>query len=173
MPRDSACALQLPLFVHDTVEYLEPLARYEATRPILKGERSLPQQSQATGRNYWRLWRDLQRFRRDGLLGLIDRRSLPHARGKPGAAVFLPQHLQQHVVRLAMAHPFTARELARTVRDGYHYAVDHRGIQRVLARHQLSPQALQRHRQRARHAPSPPWPPGYHLGLPFEPTTHT
>jgi hypothetical protein len=30
MPRDSARALQLPLFIRDTVEYLEALARYEA-----------------------------------------------------------------------------------------------------------------------------------------------
>jgi hypothetical protein len=94
MPRDSARALQLPLFVHHTVGYLEALARYETIRPVLKGERSLPQQSQATGMNYWRLWRDLQRFRRNGLLGLIDRRTLPHARGKPGAVVFLPRYIQ-------------------------------------------------------------------------------
>jgi hypothetical protein len=128
MSRDSACAPQLPLFVHDTVGYRNALTRYEAIRPVLKGERSLPQQSHVTRVNYWRLWRDLQRFRRSGLLGLVDRRTLPHPRGKPGAAVFLPRHIQQHVVRLAMAHPFTARELARMVRDGYHYAVDHRGI---------------------------------------------
>ena len=156
MPRDSTRALQLPLFVRDTVGYLEAIARYEAIRPVLKGESSLPQQSQATGMNYWRLWRDLQRFRRSGLLGLIDRRTLPHARGQPGADVFLPRHIQQHIVRLAMAHPFTARELARIVREGYHSPIDHRGIQRVLARHHLSPKALQRHHQRARQAPSPP-----------------
>jgi hypothetical protein len=153
MPRDSAHALQLPLFVRDTVGYPDALIRYEAIRPVLKGERSLRPQSQQTGVNYWRLWRDLRRFRRSGLLGLVDRRSLPHARGKPGADVFLPRHIQQHVVRLAMAHPFTVRELARIVRDGYRYAVDHRGIQRVLARHHLSPERLQRHHQRAAQAP--------------------
>jgi hypothetical protein len=103
---------------------------------------------------------------------LIAQRTLPHARGKPGAAVFLPQHLQQHVARLAMAHPFTARELARMVRDSYRSAVDHRGIQRVLAQHQRSPEVLQRQHQRARRAPSPPWPPGHQFGLPCEPTTH-
>jgi transposase InsO family protein len=75
-------------------------------------------------------------------------------------------------VRLALAHPFTARELARVVRDGYHYPVDHRGIQRVLEQHHLSTEALQRHRQRAHQAPSPPWPPRHQLGLPFEPTAH-
>ena len=85
MPRDSARVLQLPLFVHDTVGYPDALARYEAIRPVLKGERSLRQQSQQTGINYWRLWRDLRRFRRSGLLGLVDRRTLPHARGQPGA----------------------------------------------------------------------------------------
>jgi Homeodomain-like domain/leucine-zipper of insertion element IS481 len=171
-PRDSAPALQLPLFVQDTVGYSDAIARYEAIRPILKGEQSLRQQSQQTGMNYWRLWRDLRRFRRDGLLGLIDRRTLPHARGKPGADVFLPRHIQQLIVRLALAHPCTACELARIIRDGYHYPVAHRGIQRVLARHHLSPEALQRHRHRAQQTPSPPWPPGNQLGLPFEPAAH-
>jgi hypothetical protein len=70
MPRDSAHAPQLPLFAHDTIGYPEALARYEAIRPVLKGERSLRQQSHQTGVTYWRLWRDLQRFRRAGLLGL-------------------------------------------------------------------------------------------------------
>ena len=74
MPRDSARAPQLLLFVSDPVASPEALARYEALRPVLKGQRSLRQQSQQTGINYWRLWRDLRRFRRDGLLGLIDRR---------------------------------------------------------------------------------------------------
>jgi transposase InsO family protein len=172
MPRDTARVLQLPLFVSDPAASPEALARYEAIRPVLKGERSLRQQSQQTGINYWRLWRDLQRFRRSGLLGLIDQRTLPHARGQPGAEVFLPRHIQQQIVRLAIAHPFTARELARIVRDGYHAPVDHRGIQRVLAQHHLSPEALQHHHQRARQAPSLPWPPGHQLGLPFEPVGH-
>jgi hypothetical protein len=123
MSRDSARVLQLPLFVHDTVGYLDAISRYEAIRPVLKGERSLPQQSRITGINYGRLWRDLQRFQRRGLLGLIHRRTLPHARGQPGADVFLPRHIQQQIGRLAMAHPFTARELARIVRDGYHFGL--------------------------------------------------
>jgi transposase len=84
----------------------------------------------------------------------------------------LPRHIQQHVFRLAMAHPFTVRELAQIVRDGYRYPIDHRGIQRVLARYHLSPEALQRHYQRAAQAPSPPWPPGHQLGLSFEPANH-
>src|ERR671923_2409220 len=96
MPRDSAPALQLPLFVSDPAASPEALTRYEALRPVLTGQRSLRQQSQRTGINYWRLWRDLRRFRRHGLLGLVDRRTLPHARGKPGADVFLPRHIQQH-----------------------------------------------------------------------------
>jgi hypothetical protein len=45
--------------------------------------------------------------------------------------------------RLAIAHPFTDRELARIVRDCYHYAINHRGIRRVLDWHRLSPEALQ------------------------------
>ena len=173
MPRDSAHGPQLPRFIRDVIGYPEAFIRYEAIRPVLKGERSLRQQSQDTGIHYWRLWRDLQRFRNDGLLGLIARRALPHARGKPAAHVFLPRHLQPHVVRLASAHPFTARELAPMVRDGYHSPVDHRGIQRGLAAHHLSPEALQRHHQRARQAPAPPWPSGHQLHLPFEPTVYT
>jgi hypothetical protein len=101
MPRDSAHAPQLPLFVHDTVGYPDALTRYEAIRPVPKGERSLQQQSHQTGINYWRLWRERRFWRIYGLLGLIDRRTLPQTRGKPGAAVFRPRHIQQHVVRLA------------------------------------------------------------------------
>jgi hypothetical protein len=78
MPRDSACAPQLPLFVRDPAASPEALARYEAIRPVLKGERSLRQQSQRTGINYWRLWRDLRRFQRAGLLGLVDQRTRPY-----------------------------------------------------------------------------------------------
>jgi hypothetical protein len=51
MPRDSAHALQLPLFVRDTVGYPDALIRYEAMRPVLTGERSLRQQSHQTGVN--------------------------------------------------------------------------------------------------------------------------
>jgi hypothetical protein len=172
MPRDSARAPQLPLFVHDPAASPEALARYEALRPVLKGERSLPQQSQVTGINYWRLWRDLRRFQRAGLLGLIDQRTRPYRRGKPAVLDLLPRPLQQHIVRLAIAHPFTARELARIVREGYRYPIDHRGIQRVFAQHHLSPDVLQRHHHRAAELPTLPWPSGEQLGLPFEPMTH-
>jgi transposase len=168
MPRDSAPALQLPLFVSDPAASPEALTRYEALRPVLTGQWSLRRQSQRTGINYWRLWRDLRRFRRYGLLGLIDRRTLRHRRGRPAVETLLPRHLRQHIVRLALAHPFTARELARIIRDGYHYAIDYRGIQRVLAQHHLSPETLQLHHHRAQQAPSPPWRPGHQLSLPFE-----
>ena len=67
-------------------------------------------------------------------------------RGKPAVDALLPRHIQQHIVRLAIAHPFSARELARIVRDCSHEPVDYRGIQRVLAQHHLSPEALQCHR---------------------------
>jgi hypothetical protein len=70
-----------------------------------------------------------------------------------------------------MAHPFTARELARIVRECYHQPIDYRGIQRVLAQHRLSPAALQRHHQVALQAfPSTP-PPTQQLALPLEPHT--
>jgi hypothetical protein len=51
MPRDLAHAPQFPLFVQDPAASPEALARDEAIRPVLKGERSLPQQSQRTGMN--------------------------------------------------------------------------------------------------------------------------
>jgi hypothetical protein len=75
-------------------------------------------------------------------------------------------------VRLALAYPFTARELARIIRDGYHEAVEYRGVPRVLAPHHLSPETLRLHHHRAQQAPSLPWPPGEQLGLPFEPAAH-
>jgi hypothetical protein len=49
MPRASARALQLPLFVSDPTTSPEVLARYEALRPVLTGQRSLRQQSQQSG----------------------------------------------------------------------------------------------------------------------------
>ena len=93
MPRDAASALQLPLFVSESSVAQDVLARYEAIRPVLTGEQPRVQQSQRTGLNYWRLWRDLRRFQRAGLLGLIDRRTLPHARGKPTAEALLPRSI--------------------------------------------------------------------------------
>jgi hypothetical protein len=82
MPLASTRAPQLDLFVSGSAAYEAALARYEALRPVLTEERSLRQQSQHTGVNYWRLWRDLRRFQREGLLGLLDQRTLPHPRGK-------------------------------------------------------------------------------------------
>jgi transposase IS481 family protein len=139
MPQEAASAPPLPLVVSESFAAQDVLARYEAIRPVLTGERPLVQQSQQIGVNYWRLWRDLRRFRRAGLLGLVDRRTLPHARGKPTVDALLHRYIQQHIVRLAIAHSFTARELARVVRDCYHYPVDYRGIQRVPEQHHLSP----------------------------------
>ena len=82
MPLASATAPQLDLFVSSSAAYEAALARYEALRPVLTGARSLRQQSPHTGVNYWRLWRDLRRFQREGLLGLLDQRTLPHPRGR-------------------------------------------------------------------------------------------
>jgi leucine-zipper of insertion element IS481 len=82
MPEAQISTLQLPLFTTDSPAYQEALARYEEIRPILKQERTLAQHSRETGFNYWRLWRDLRRFTRSGLLGLIDRRKLPHPWGE-------------------------------------------------------------------------------------------
>jgi hypothetical protein len=169
MPQAPARVLQLDLFLSDAQAYRDALARYETIRPVFLQERTLTQHSRMMGLSYWRLWCDLRRFRRAGILGLIDRCILPHPRGRPPIEIRLPQHIQQHIVRLALAHPFTARELARIVQECYHQGVDYRGIQRVLARHRLSPAALQRHHQAAPHAFLPIPPPTQQLALPLEP----
>jgi hypothetical protein len=171
MPEAQISALQLPLFATDSPAYQAALARYEEIRPILKQERTLAQHSRETGLNYWRLWRDLRRFTRYGLLGLIDRRKLPHPWGKTSIEELLPRHIQQHIVQLAIAHPFTDRELARIVRDCYRYAIDHRGVRRVLEWHQLSPEVLQSRRHQAQQIPFSAPPPDQQRALPFEPGT--
>ena len=163
--------LFLDLFLSDAQAYRDALARYETIRPVLRQERTLTQYSRITGLSYWRLWRDLRRFRRAGVMGLLDRRTLPHPRGRPPIDTRLPQYIQQHIVRLALAHPFTARELVRIVQECYHQSIDYRGIQRVLARHRLSPAALQRHRQAAQQAPLPTPARTQQLALPLDPHT--
>lgn len=171
MSKPSAIPFLLDRVVSDSPAYRDALARYEALRPVLKGERTLAQQSQQLGSSYWRLWRDLRRVRRYGVLGLIDRRKLTrHPRGKPAVEELLPDYVQQQIARLAIAHPFTYRELARIVRDAYEYPIDYRGIQRVLELHQLSPAVLKLHHQEAQEAPPlPSFPPGRQLELPLEP----
>jgi transposase len=171
MPQPPVSALQLPLFASGTPAYQDALARYEEIRPILKRERTLTQQSHEPGLNDWRLWRDLRRFAHDGLLGLIDHRKLYHPWGKTSVEELLPRHIQQHIVHLAIAHPFTDRELARIVQNGYHTPIDHRGIRRGLDWHQLSADVLKSRRQKAQQAPLPALPPDQQLALPFAPTT--
>ena len=134
-------------------------------------ERTLAQHSRETGLNDWRLWRHRRRFRREGLLGLIDRRQLPHPWGKTAIEALLPRHVQPHLVPLAIAHPCTDRELARMAPAAYHLSVDHRGIRRVLEWPHLSPDILRHRRQQAQQAPFLPLPPDPPLALPLEPTT--
>ena len=81
MPTTALSSPQLHLFPGDSPAYLDALARYERLRLILQGQRTLMQQSHITGLPYKRLWRDLQRFRRDGLYGLLDRRTMQYRRG--------------------------------------------------------------------------------------------
>lgn len=172
MPTTALSSPQLHLFPGDSPAYQDVLARDEMLRPILQGQRTLRQQSHLTGLPYKRLWRDLQRFRRDGLHGLLDRRTLPHRRGKTPIAAQMPVSIQQQIVRLALAHPFTTRELARMVRTCHAIAVDHRGIRRVLDLHHLSPDVLQLHYETLQRAHLPPFPAGQQRPLAFEPTTH-
>ena len=115
MPTAIPPSLQLDFFLRDTAAYQQALARYDLLRPILQGQATLTQQSHATGVSYYRLWRELQRFQRAGLVGLLDHRTLPHTRGTSSIDVRIPLHVQHQIVRLALARPFTARELARIV----------------------------------------------------------
>jgi transposase InsO family protein len=171
VPQSPVSALQLHLFAGHSPAYQDALARYEEIRPILKRERTLAQHSRETGLNYWRLWRHLRRFRRNGLPGLMDQRKLPHPWGKTPLEERLPRHIQQHLVQLAIAHPFTDCELARIVWEAYHVSVDHRGIRRVLEWHHLSPDVLQHRRQKAQQAHLPPLQLDQLQALPSEPTT--
>jgi hypothetical protein len=68
MPTGAPPSLQLDLFLRDTTAYQQALARYERLRPILQGQATLTQQSQATGIPYNQLWRDLSAFSARGLL---------------------------------------------------------------------------------------------------------
>ena len=136
---------QLDLFLRDTLAYQKALARYETLRPILQGQRTLTEQSRATGIPYHQLWQDWRRFQRAGLVGLLDHRTLPHQRSTASIDARVPPHVQHQIVRLALAHPFTARELAHIVQTCYTITIDHRGIRRVLDLHQLSPEVLRFH----------------------------
>ena len=58
MPTAVTPSSQLDLFLRDTLAYQKALARYERLRPILQGQRTLAQQSHATGIPYHQLWQD-------------------------------------------------------------------------------------------------------------------
>jgi transposase InsO family protein len=171
MPTVATPSPQLDLFVRDTPAYRKALARYDVLRPILQGQCTLAQQSHATGIPYHRLWQDLRRFQHAGIVGLLDRRTLPRARGKPPIEARMPRDVQQQVVCLALAHPFTAHELARIVQTCHTITIDHRGIQRVLDVHQLTPDVLRLHHQATQQTSLPPLPSGQQLDLALEPTT--
>jgi len=170
MPSDGPTSVQLDLFIEETPAYGEALDRYALIQPLLTKQRTLREQSEATRVSYWRLRRYLQQFAQKGLIGLIDHRRLKHRRGKPPVEEVLPVHVQQQVVRLAIAHPFTHRELARIVEACHGYTVDHHGIRRLLEIHHLSPEVLKTHHQQAQQTlPPPPLPTSEQLELSFTP----
>jgi len=156
MPEEQIPPVQLDLFGEDTLAHKEALRRYELIQPVLTQQQTLQAQSQQTGISYWRLRRYIQRFTQRGLAGLIDRRRQPHRRGEEPTEQKLPGYVQQQIVRLAIAHPFTYRELARIVQIGYGYPINYHGIQRILQVHHLSPEILAFHHQKAQEAPPPP-----------------
>ena len=168
MPQAPARVLQLDLFLSDARTYCAALARYEAIRPVLRQEGTLAQYRRITGLSYRQLWRDLQRFPRAGVLGLVDRRALPHPRGRPPIETRPPPLSSNTSCDWPCAHPFTARELARIVRECYHEPIDHRGSSRyspgiTSRRPSCSAIASGRSSPRPAVASSPP------RGLPVEP----
>jgi leucine-zipper of insertion element IS481 len=171
MPTGATPSPQLDLFIRDTPAYQKALARYDVLRPILQGLYTPAQHSRATGISYHRLWQDLRRVRHAGIIGLLDRRALPHGRGKAPSEVRRPADIQQHVIRLALAPPFTAHDLARIVQTCYALTIGHRGIQRGLRVHRLTPDILRLHHQLTQQASLPPAPSGQPLDLALEPTT--
>jgi hypothetical protein len=172
MPTVATPSPHLDLFLRDTLAYQNAFARYERLRPILQGQRTLTEQSRATGVPYPQRWQDWRRLQRAGLVGLLDHRTLPHPRGQSPVEVRLAPHVPQQIIRLARAHPFPARELARIVQTCYDLAIDHRGIRRVLELHQLSPAVLRLHDQTTHQAALPPFPVSPQLDLAFDPTPH-
>jgi hypothetical protein len=162
----------LDLFLRDTLAYQKAFARYERLRPILQGQCPLSQQSHATGIPYQQLWQDWRRLQRAGLVGLLAHRPLPHTRGTSRIDARVPLHVPQQIVRLALAHPCTARELARIVQTCDALALDHRGGRRGLELPQLSPAGLRLHYQTTQQAALPPFPASQQLDLGLEPTTH-
>jgi hypothetical protein len=171
MPTGATPSPQLDLFVRQTPAYQKAFARDDVLCPILQGQSTLVQQRRATGIPYHRLWQDLRRFQHAGIVGLLERRPLPHARGKPPIDARVPLEIQPQVVRLALAHPCTTRELARIVQTCHAIAMDHRGLQRVLDVPQLTPDVLRLHPQATPQTPLPLLPSGQQLDLGLEPTT--
>jgi hypothetical protein len=161
----------LDRFVREPPAYQKAFARDDVLRPILQGQCTLAQQSPATGVPSHRRWQDLRRVQHAGMVGLLDRRTLPQTRGKPPIDARVPREIPPQVVRLALAHPCTAHELARIVQTCHAITIEHRGIQRGLDVHQLRPDVWRLHHQAPPQTSRPPWPSGQPLDLALEPTT--
>ena len=161
--------IQLELFAESS-PHQKALETYEWIRPVLRQQRTLAEQSRHLGIAYKRLWRYWHRFQRWGLWGLLDGRIRGHRRGKPPVEHVVPTAIQQQVIRLALAHPFTDRELARMVQGCYGYPIDHHGIWRLLAFHHLSPEVLAQHHRKAQQLPPPPFSQAQ-MELPLTPTS--
>src|SRR6516165_446248 len=97
MPTEATPSLQLDFFLRDTTAYQQALARYDRLRPILQGQATLTQQSQATGISSNQLWRDLQRLQHAGLVGLLNHRPLPPTRGMSSLDARIPLHVQHQI----------------------------------------------------------------------------
>jgi hypothetical protein len=171
MSTEPITPIQLEIF-GETPAHRTVIETYEWIRPVLTQQRTLAEQSRHTGIPYKRLWRYWHRFQRGGFWGLLDGRHHGHRRGKPPVEQVIPSPVQQQIVRLALAHPFTYRELARIVHQCYDYALDHHGIRRLLELHHLSPEILAQHHHKAQQAPPPPpLSPCAQMELPLAPTS--
>ncbi|HSG17461.1 MAG TPA: helix-turn-helix domain-containing protein [Anaerolineae bacterium] len=155
MQSESIESLQLDLFGASSAHH-QAIETYELIRPVLTQQRTLAEQSRHTGIAYKRLWRYWHRFQDQGIWGLLDGRTRGHHRGQPPIEQILPQPVQHQILRLAQAHPFTYRELARLVEECYGHRVNHHGIRRLLEHHHLSAETLAQLHQQGQQAPLPP-----------------
>ena len=171
MPAAQVSALQLHLFASDSPAYQDALARYEAIRPVLKRERTLAQQSRATGLSYWRLWRDLRRFRRAGLLGLVDRRTLPHRAGQDlPIEELLPVTSSSTSCRWPSPIPSPLASWRGSSGSAITTPSITGGSSGCSSGITSPPRCCSAIATGPQQAPFLPWPPDPQLGLPFEPT---
>jgi transposase InsO family protein len=125
VPEDFA---QLALRVTDPVQY-----RYEVIRDIMLADATIAERSQVTGVDRGTVAKHAHRFVEDGMLGLVDRRTLSTDGHQPYPAV-----VAGYVLYLKQLFPpIHDREIVRIIDRKYGYHTNHHTVKRFLARHPL------------------------------------